>query len=396
MDRILLKNGRVLCPETGIDDTLDIIIMGGRIASIRKDADIESEGQSGEVDWSVIDCKSKLVLPGLIDLHVHLREPGEEYKETVLSGASAAVAGGFTTVACMANTNPVNDNEGITKQIIEKAAAAGKARVLPIGAVTKGLKGAELSEMGELKQAGCVGFSDDGKPIKDGAIMRSALEYALALDGAPVISHAEDPCIVGSGVMNESATSTRLGLAGIPNAAEDAMVARDIALSEASHGRLHIAHVSTRGAVELIRAAKKRGVNVTAEATPHHLFLSDTVVKGYDTDAKMNPPLRSDEDIKALRKALKDGTIDCIATDHAPHSSIEKDVEFDCAAFGVVGLETALALTLKLVDEKVLTLNEAISRLTRDPARIFNIAGGSLKLGGTADITIVDLKKKWT
>ncbi|MEE9613737.1 MAG: dihydroorotase [Thermodesulfobacteriota bacterium] len=401
MKKLFIKNGRLLDPATGIDGKFDIVIMDGRIASMTppgkggKDTGGEGgEGGEGGKGSEVIDAKGLLVVPGLIDLHTHLREPGFEYKETIESGTAAAAAGGFTTVLCMANTEPVNDNGSVTRLIIRKAADA-PARVLPVGAVSQGLRGKVLTEMAELKEAGCAAVSDDGMPVTDGGLMRRALEYSTIFD-LPVISHAEELSIAGEGVMNEGEVSTRLGLKGIPNASEDSMVARDIALAELTGGRLHVAHVSTRGAVELIRAAKKRGVAVTAEATPHHLTLDHGALKGYDTNFKMSPPLRVPEDVEALRKGVADGTIDCIATDHAPHSSVEKDVEFDAAANGVVGLETALGLVLKLVDGGVLELATAIRAMTSNPARAMGLDAGSLKVGSPADVTIVDLGLKWT
>lgn len=393
MKKLLIKGARVLDPATTTDGSLDIVIKGGSIESIGPPGKLGGEGD-GEKGIEVIDAKGLLVIPGMVDVHTHLREPGYEYKETVLTGTGAAAAGGFTTVLCMANTDPVNDNGSITRYILKKAEEA-PVRVLPVGAVTMGLKGERISEMEELKGAGCVAVSDDGVTITDGALMRRALEYSRTFD-LPVITHALDPVIAGTGVMNEGIVSTRLGLKGIPSAAEDAIVARDIQLAEFTDGRLHVAHVTTRGAVELIRAAKKRGVRVTAEATPHHLVLDDGALAGYDTNLKMSPPLRAPEDVKALREGLKDGTIDCIATDHAPHSTEDKDVEFDLAANGIVGLETALPLVLGLVDKGVLSLNEAIRALTVNPALAFGLDRGTLKAGGPADITIIDPKKKWT
>ncbi len=391
MRRLLLKGGRVLDPSRSVDGTYDVAVTGGRIASIRP-ATGEPPREEG---WRVIDCTGLLVIPGLVDIHTHLREPGEEYKETIRTGAEAAAAGGFTTVLCMANTRPVNDNASVTRYIKKRAEEACGVKVLPVGALSVGLKGERLTEMGDLRDAGCVAVSDDGMPVVDGSLMRRALEYSRIF-GLPVISHAEDPLLAGDGVMNEGAVSTRLGLKGIPRHAEEIMVARDIALAELTGGRLHIAHVSTRGSVELVRSAKKRGLDVTAEATPHHLALTDEMLLGYDTDCKMNPPLRTVEDRDALREGVKDGTIDTIATDHAPHSSIEKDVEFDDAACGVVGLETALGVVLSLVDDGVLTLDEAIRAMTVNPSRAVGIDAGTLEVGGAADIAIVDLEERWT
>ncbi|MBI4949581.1 MAG: dihydroorotase [Deltaproteobacteria bacterium] len=394
MNRLVIKGGRLIDPSVNVDGLFNIYIMGGRVGTIKPADRDTTELVEGAPGLEVIDATGLVVLPGFIDAHTHLREPGFEYKETIKTGTMAASSGGFTSVLCMANTNPVNDNASVTRYILDKAKAEGTASVHPIGAVTVGQQGERLTEFGELKAAGCVAFSDDGVPITDGAVMRRALEYSMIF-GAPVVSHAEDPRLAGAGVMNEGAVSTRLGLKGIPNAAEDAMVARDLSLAELTGGRLHIAHVSTRGAVELIRSAKARGVNVTAEVTPHHLTLTDEAVSGYDTFTKMNPPLRAQEDVDALRGGLKDGTIDCIATDHAPQSTIEKDVEFDKAANGIVGLETAFSLAYGLVEERILTLNEIIRALTINPSKAFLLNKGSLRVGSQADIAIIDLNRTW-
>ena len=391
MNRLVIKGGRVVDPAQNIDGFYNIYVMGGRIASIKKAEEDTSEVGTG-VD--VVDATGFLVVPGLIDPHVHLREPGFEYKEDISSGAKAAAAGGFTAVMCMANTKPVNDNEAVTRYILDKAKGQ-PVKVYPVGAVTQGQKGERLTEMGELKAAGCVAVSDDGVPVTDPGIMRRALEYSSQFQ-MPVITHAEDARLAGHGSMNEGAVATRLGLKGIPNAAEDVVVARDISLAELTGARLHVAHVSTRGAVELIRAAKARGVKVTAEATPHHLALTDEAVIGYRTSAKMNPPLRTKEDVEALRAGLKDGTIDCIATDHAPHASIEKDVEFDKAANGIIGLETAFSVVYGLVEEGVLTLAEVVRAMSNGPAKAFGLEGGRLFVGTPANIAIFDLEKKWT
>ncbi len=385
--KLLIKGGRLLDPANGIDDQLDLLIEEGIVVAVGVGLN--------EDDAHILDVSNRLVVPGLIDIHVHLREPGYEYKEDVLSGTRAAVAGGFTSVACMPNTDPVNDNKTVTSYILQKAAEAGLANVFPVGAISKGLKGESLSEMGELGEAGCVAMSDDGRPVRDGEIMRRALEYASTF-GLPVISHAEDLSLVSGGVMNDSFVATELGLKGIPWVAEDAMVARDVMLAEFTGARLHIAHVSTRGAVEIIRAAQKRGVMVTAEVTPHHFTLTDEAVRGYDTNAKMNPPLRSADDLAAIREGLADGTIGVIATDHAPHHRDEKNVEFNIALNGIVGLETALPLTLRLVDEGVLTLAEAIDRLSSGPARALGLHRGQLTAGHVADITVIDLDARWT
>ena len=391
MNRLVIKGGRVIDPSAGLDGVCNIYIMGGRVASIKKAEADTSELGTG-VD--VVDATGLVVVPGLIDPHVHLREPGYEYKEDISTGSKAAAAGGFTAVMCMANTKPVNDNESVTRHILKQAEATG-VRVLPIGALTVGQKGEKLTEMGELKAAGCVAVSDDGVPVANAAIMRAGLEYSRAFN-LIVISHAEDLSLAGHGVMNEGVVATRLGLPGIPNAAEDVMVSRDIALAELTNGRLHIAHVSTAGAVELIRAAKARGCKVTAEATPHHLSLTDEAVSGYNTFAKMNPPLRTRHDVDALVAGVADGTIDCIATDHAPQSVIEKDVEFDRAANGIIGLETAFSIIYGLVEKGAFDLNKAVSAMTVNPAKAFGLANGTLRVGSAADIAIIDLEKSWT
>lgn len=391
MNRLVIKGGRVVDPANNLDGFYNIYVMGGRIASIKKVEEDASEVGTG-VD--VVDATGLVVVPGLIDPHVHLREPGFEYKEDISSGAKAAAAGGFTAVMCMANTKPVNDNEAITRYILDKAKGQ-PVKVYPVGAVTQGQKGERLTEMGELKSAGCVAVSDDGVPVTDPGLMRRALEYSSQFQMA-VITHAEDSRLAGHGSMNEGAVATRLGLKGIPNAAEDVVVARDISLAELTGTRLHVAHVSTRGAVELIRGAKARGVKVTAEATPHHLTLTDEAVIGYRTSAKMNPPLRTKEDVEALRAGVKNGTIDCIATDHAPHASIEKDVEFDRAANGIIGLETAFSVVYGLVEEGVFTLTEVLRAMSTGPAKAFRLEGGRLSVGTPADIAIFDLNREWT
>lgn len=394
MNRLVIKGGHVVDPATGLDSICNIYIMGGRIASVKEAAEDTTGLTPGAPGLEIIDAAGLLVTAGLVDVHTHLREPGYEYKETIKTGAAAAAAGGFTTVLCMANTNPVNDNGPVTRFILKQAEDAG-VNVRPVGAISAGLKGKSLTEMGELKEAGCVAVSDDGMPVVSSSLMRRALEYSSAL-GLTVISHAEDPLLVGKGVMNEGFVSTRLGLKGIPAVAEETMIARDLSLAELTKGRLHVAHVSTRGSVELIRAAKKRGVKVTAEAAPHHLTLTDEAVIGYDTNAKMNPPLRTADDVEAVRMGLKDGTIDCVATDHAPHASIEKDVEFDHAANGIIGLETAFSLIYGLVGDGVLTLPEAIRAMTINPAKAMGLDRGSLRVGASADISMFDLEKDWT
>ncbi|HEY5673320.1 MAG TPA: dihydroorotase [Malonomonas sp.] len=385
--KVLVKSGRVIDPANKIDEKLDILIVDGKIAELAPNIDAG--------DAEVINAAGLLVTPGLIDMHVHLRDPGLEYKEDIISGTRAAAAGGVTSVACMPNTSPVNDNLAVTKYIISKAQEQGTANVYPIGCITKGLKGEILAEMGTLQTGGCVGFSDDGLPVKDGEMMRRALEYANTF-GAPIISHAEDISLVAGGCMNEGPVSTELGLKGIPWVAEDATTARDIMLAELTGAHLHVAHVSTKGSVELVRQAKARGVRVTCEAAPHHFILTDDAVRGYNTNAKMNPPLRSQADVDAVRAGLADGTIDAIATDHAPHHHDEKNVEFAIAMNGVVGLETMLPLTLKLVGEKVLSLSQAIALMTCQPAAILGIDRGTLSVGAVADIALVNPNKEWT
>ncbi|WP_305040973.1 dihydroorotase [Geoalkalibacter sp.] len=385
--KILISGGRVLDPTHGIDDQLDLLIDNGRISHLGKN--LQAEGAQ------VIDARGKLVTPGLIDLHVHLRDPGQEYKEDIVSGTRAAVAGGFTAVACMPNTKPVNDSKSVTRYILAKAAAEGFCHVLPVGSITQGSKGEALAEMGDMKEAGCVGFSDDGHPVASGELMRRALEYSRPF-GVPIIAHAEDLDLVGQGVMNEGFVATELGLKGIPWVAEAAPIARDVMLAEFTGGHLHVAHVSCGAAVEIIRAAKKRGVRVTCEAAPHHFTLTDEAVRGYNTNAKMNPPLRSAEDVAAIRAGLADGTIDAIATDHAPHHIDEKNVEFNIAFNGIVGLETALPLTLRLVADGVLSLCDAIAKLTINPARILGLESGTLEVGRVADVTVIDPELKWT
>lgn len=388
--KTLIKNGKVIDPSQKIEKKMNILVDGNLIADYPKNIkDLEKRK-----DVKVIDANKLVVVPGLIDIHVHLREPGFEHKETIRTGTLSAAAGGFTSIACMPNTDPINDNASVTDYILLKARTEGVVNVLPIGAITKSEKGEELAEIGEMYKAGCVAISDDGVPVTNSNLMRRAMEYVRAFD-IPVIVHAEDTYLSDDGVMNEGKTSTMLGLKGIPNASEEVMIARDIFLSELTGTNLHICHVSTEGSVRIIREAKKRGVKVTAEATPHHFLLTDEEVYNYNTNAKMNPPLRTSKDVKAIIKGLKDGTIDIIATDHAPHSEDEKNVEFDIAPFGIVGLETALPLSLKLVDEKVLTMSQVIEKLTILPAQIVNSDKGTLKKNHVADITIFDPKDEY-
>jgi dihydroorotase len=389
-DVLFIEGGRVIDPASGVDGVRTVVIRDGKVAEV-------AERVERPRDARALDARNRWVTPGFVDLHVHLREPGQEYKETVATGARAAVAGGFTAVCAMPNTKPVNDCAAVTELVLARAAAAGLARVHPVGAISKGSNGEELAEYGELKASGCVALSDDGRPVMSSALMRRALEYARAF-GLPLTVHEEDLHLVGKGVMHEGAAATRLGLKGIPSQAEDVMVLRDIALVELTGGRLHVAHVSTAGAVRAIREAKRRGLPVTGEVTPHHLALTDEDVaaSGYSTDFKMNPPLRSAEDVRACREALADGTLDAIATDHAPHSAVEKDVEFDAAANGIVGLETAFSVCLGLVREGALTERRLVEALTAGPARVFGLPAGSLARGAAADVAVLDPAAEWT
>jgi dihydroorotase len=387
MGILLIKGGRVLDPGR-FNGPGDVLIEDGKIAAVGK-----IPAGPGKTS-TVIDAKGTLVLPGFVDLHVHLREPGFEHKETIKTGTASAVAGGFTSVCCMPNTSPVNDNQSVTEFILEQARAAGNCHVFPVGAITKGSEGKELAEIGDLRRAGCVAISDDGRPVMNSLVMRRAMEYALAFD-LPVIDHCEDLHLSEGGCMNEGLISTELGLPGIPAAAEEVMVARNLALAELTGARLHLAHISTAGSVRLVREAKSRGLKVTAEACPHHFSLTEEAVQEYNTHAKMNPPLRTWKDVQAVKDGLRDGTIDVIATDHAPHATQEKQLEFDAAPFGVVGLETAWALTLALVEEGVLSLEAAVEKLTAAPARAFGLAKGTLAPGADADVAIVDPDAAW-
>ena len=386
--RLVITGGTVVDPVAGTAAPGDVTVEDGRLVGVLRAGEGSAEGAT------VMDARGLLVLPGLVDMHVHLREPGFEYKETIQTGVAAALAGGFTSVACMANTEPPNDSAAVTQYILDRARVAQGARVHPIGALSIGLRGEHLAEIGEMHRAGIVAISDDGRPVMDAGLMRRALEYSRMF-GLPVIVHEEDSSLAGGGSMNEGVTALRLGLRGIPAAAEDVMIARDVALVRLTGGRLHVAHVSTASAVALLRAAKSEGLAVTAEVTPHHLFLTEEAVAGYGTNAKMAPPLRTRADVDALRAALADGTIDAIATDHAPHHHDEKDVEFERAANGVVGLETALPLALRLVAEKVLDLPALVARMTVGPARILGLAAGTLAPGAPADLTLVDPERRW-
>lgn len=388
---ILIKGGRVIDPGR-VNGPADVLIGNGKIVAIGPNLKADA-GTSGSAP-TVVDATGKLVVPGFIDLHVHFREPGFEYKETIQTGTEAAAAGGFTSVCCMPNTNPVNDNQAVTEFILDRARASGSAHVFPIGAITKGSEGKELAEIGDLRRAGCVAISDDGRPVMNSLVMRRAMEYALAFD-LPVVDHCEDLHLSEGGCMNEGIVSTELGLPGIPAAAEDVQVARNIALAELTGARLHLAHVSTAGSVRMIREAKARGIRVTAEACPHHFSLTEEAIRGFDSHAKMNPPLRTKQDVQAIREGLRDGTIDAIATDHAPHAVEEKQQEFAAAPFGVVGLETALPLTLGLVEEGVLPLERAVAALTTEPARVIGLSKGTLVPGADADVVMVDPEAAW-
>lgn len=383
---LLLRNGRVIDPAHDTDEISDVLILDGGLVDVSPRLQMSAD-RLAQVEE--IDATGKWVVPGLLDMHVHLREPGEEYKETIATGTRAAAAGGFTAVACMPNTKPVNDCAAVTEFILGRAKAEGACRVFPVGAISKGLKGEGLSEFGELKSAGAVAVSDDGRPVMNSLLMRRALEYSRIFD-LLVISHAEDLNLAGGGVMNEGAVSALLGLQGIPSSAEEVMIARDLLLAEMTRGRLHIAHVSSAGSVRLIREAKKRGVAVTAETAPHYFTLTEEDVMGFDPIFKVNPPLRRSEDVAAIEEGLADGTIDAIATDHAPHSVIEKDTEFEYAANGMVGLESALPLVLELVRSRVLSASKAIAKLSCNPAAILKVPLGGLVKGEAADLTLID------
>jgi dihydroorotase len=400
---VLLKGGRLVDPAAGVDRPHDLLLVDGKVARILNPAGSGSaagdEGAPPEglpEGTQVVDLSGLVVVPGLIDVHVHLREPGGEHKETIASGARSAAAGGFTAVCAMPNTDPVIDSPATVGFVAAAGREAASARVYPVGALSMGQKGERLTEIGELVEAGAVGITDDGLPVMDSGLMRRALEYAQAF-GVPVADHAEDVGLSRGGVMNEGAVSARLGLRGKPNAAEDVHIARDLMVAELTGGHIHLQHVSTRHGVELIRQAKARGVRVTAEATPHHLLLTDEAVAGYDTNAKMNPPLRSDADRAAVVEGFLDGTLDTLATDHAPHHYDEKEQAFDDAPFGIVGLETVVGLILThFVHEGRISLATFLERATVAPARAFHLPGGTLVEGSPADITVLDLERRWT
>jgi len=382
---ILLLNGRIIDPVNRVDKKANLLVEKGKIKAV-----YTARQKSPVLPKRLVsfDLKGKWIVPGLIDMHVHLREPGEEHKETIVTGTRAAAAGGFTAVACMPNTKPVNDSQSVTRFIMEKA-EHGSARVYPVGAISKGSMGETLAEFGEMKQAGAVAVTDDGLPVVDGQLMRRALEYASNYN-LMVISHAEDCSLSRSGAMNEGFTSTSLGLKGIPHIAEEIMVYRDLALAEYTGCRLHLAHISTRESLKLIRQAKQKGVPVTAETAPHYFSLTEKAVNDYNTNAKMNPPLRTGEDLEAVIEALGDGTLDAVATDHAPHSILEKDIEFDKAANGIIGLETAVPLALALVRKGYINETRLVELLSVKPAKILGVTGGTLGIGAEADITVID------
>jgi len=386
--KLLLKNGRVIDPSQNMDQLADVLLEGGKVAAIGALLDAK--------DAEVIDCSGKIVVPGLIDMHVHLRDPGLEAKEDIRTGTRAAAAGGFTTVACMANTRPIIDNSILVEGLIDRAKREGVVNVKVIGAVTKGHEGKELAEIGDMKLSGVVAISDDGNHIKNAGLLRAALEYATMFD-CLIISHAEEDSLVSGGYMHEGAVSAVLGLPGRPSVAEEIAISRDIMLAEYTEAPIHIAHVSTKGAVDIIRAAKARGVKVTAEVTPHHLTLTDAALAGFDTATKVNPPLRSIDHVNALREGLKEGTIDAIATDHAPHAYEEKDVEFRYAPSGFSGLETAVGVLLTgLYHTGEFSLSELVNRLSTQPAHILGLDTGTLRVGSPADVTVLDPEASWT
>jgi dihydroorotase len=389
---VLLRGGRIVDPSQNRDEVGDLLVSDGLIEAVGRLGEVRRDGGALET----IDCSGLVVSPGFVDVHCHLREPGREEVETIASGARAAAAGGFTAVCAMPNTDPVTDNQAAVGFIIRQATRAGAARVFPIGAISIGEQGRTLAEFGEMVGAGAVAVSDDGKPVVSAQLMRTALEYARTF-GIPVADHCEEPTLAANGAMNEGIVSARLGLKGIPSEAEEIMAIRDILLARRTGGHIHLCHMSTRGSVELIRWGKERGINVTAEACPHHLSLTEDAVEGYDTNAKMNPPLRTADDVIALQEAVRDGTIDVIATDHAPHHYDEKEREFADAPNGIVGLETALAVNLTwLVHGGVMDVTTLIERMSCTPARLFRLPGGSLRAGSVGDVTVFDPNVEWT
>ncbi|HSS40423.1 MAG TPA: dihydroorotase [Polyangia bacterium] len=388
--KLVLRGGRVIDPRRGLDAEADVLLADGVVARIGPGL-ADAAGR----DVQVVDARGRWVVPGLIDLHAHLREPGQEYKEDVATGTRAAASGGFTAVCAMPNTTPPNDNRAVTELIIDRARRVGVVRVYPIGAITKGLAGESLAEMGELKEAGCVAVSDDGKPVMNAELMRRAMEYARTFE-LTIIQHCEDLSLSAGGAMNEGPVATRAGIRAQPTSAESAMVARDLELCALTGARYHVAHVSSAASIRLIAAAKQRGLPVSCEVTPHHLTLTDEACAQYDTNAKCNPPLRGAGDVEALRAALADGTIDAVATDHAPHSPVEKEVEFEQAAFGMIGLETAVPLVLELVRAGQMSAAAFVTRLSAAPAALFGLPGGTLADGAPADVTVIDPEAAWT
>jgi dihydroorotase len=384
--RLLIKNGRIIDPADHVDETLDILIDRGKIVEIKPK--IEADGSK------IIDASRLVVAPGFIDMHVHLREPGQEHKETIKTGMLAAAKGGFTSIACMPNTTPVNDSRGVTEFILSEAKRHGVVNVFPIAAITRGLRGEEITDMADLRDAGAIAFSDDGHPVENSLVMRRALEYSRLCD-VPIIDHCEDRSLSAGGIMHEGMTSLKLGIKAIPASSEEIMVARDIILAKETKARIHIAHLSVKGSVDLLKFAKNQDVKVTAEVTPHHLFLTDTSLESFDTNLKVNPPLRSEQDVEALIDAIKEGWIDAFATDHAPHTLDEKDVELDMAPFGINGLETAVPLFLdKLVNKNIISLEKFIAMMSTNPARILGLENkGKLHVGSDADLTILKLQK---
>ncbi|RMD57496.1 MAG: dihydroorotase, partial [Nitrospirae bacterium] len=385
--KILIRKGHIIDPSQAVDGVYDLLIDGEKIGGIF------DCGTCQDYDME-IDAEDMLLIPGLVDVHTHLRQPGFTHKETIRTGTMAAVKGGFTTVCCMPNTDPVNDNPVVTDYIMKVAQNEGACTIYPIGAITKGQRGEELAPMGLLKEAGCIAFSDDGKPVQNSLVMMRALEYAKNF-GIRIISHCEDLYLCDGGVMNEGIVSTSLGLKGVPAPAEEIMVSRDLILAEYVSAPIHIAHVSTKGSVELIRAAKRKGVDVTAETCPHYFSITEEAVIGYKTFAKVNPPLRTKEDVEAIKEGLLDGTIDIIATDHAPHHLEEKTAEFDRAPSGISSLETALALGLRLVDEGLLTIQQLIEKMSLNPSKAFGLPKGTLKKGADADVVIIDREREF-
>src|SRR6185503_9751750 len=384
---LLLRRGRVIDPSQSLDETADVLIVDGKIEAVGVRIADETRNRD---DLETIDCTGQVISPGFVDVHCHLREPGREEVETIATGARAAAAGGFTAVCAMPNTDPVTDNQAAVGFIVRQGQRAKAARVYPIGAISVGQEGKVLAEFGEMVGAGAVAVSDDGKPVASAQLMRTALEYARTFR-IPVIDHCEEPTLSAGGAMNEGIVSAQLGLKGIPAEAEEIMVIRDILLARRTRGHVHLAHMSTKGSVELIRWGKDRGINVTAEVCPHHLSLTEEAVEGYNTNAKMNPPLRTEEDVEILRVAVKDGTIDLVATDHAPHHYDEKEREFSDAPNGIVGLETALAvLVTNLVNSGIIDYRTLIERMSVSPAKIFHLPGGTLRRGSVGDVTIFD------